>query len=257
MTAVAFAAAAVAAFALVLVADRMAPRVAPRVAPRRTNFRGRTVSLSAGPVAVLVLLGAAGLLRSGPLAVAAGLAGVAGLYDDVRGDATAKGLAGHLGALLRGRVTSGAVKVLVVGLAGVLAALLLHGAGRRGAVAAVLVAGVANLLNLFDLRPGRALKVALLVTVPLASPLAYAVAGTVAGLLPYDLRERTMLGDGGANALGAAAGVALAARLPFAGALVAAAVVVALTLVSERVSFSRVIDAVGPLRWADRLGRAA
>ncbi|HVF05866.1 MAG TPA: hypothetical protein VNA20_13570 [Frankiaceae bacterium] len=250
---VAFVAAAVAACALVVVALR----VADRPALRRTNFRGATVSLVAAPVCVAVLV--AGGVATGvvALAVAALLAGVAGTYDDLRGDATAKGLAGHLGALVRGRVTSGAVKVLVVGVAGVVAALLLYGLTARGALAAVLVAGTANLLNLFDLRPGRAAKVALLVTLPLLTPAAYVVAGTAAGLLPSDLRERTMLGDGGANALGAAAGVALAERLPFAGAIVAAGVVVALTLASEAVSFSRVIDGVAPLRWADRLGRAA
>jgi hypothetical protein len=224
---------------------------------RRTNFRGRTVSLAAGPLAVLLLLLGAVLVRSAALAVAAGLAGLAGLYDDLRGDATARGLAGHLGALRSGRVTSGLVKVVVVGLAGVVAALVLDGATPRAGADAVLVAGVANLANLFDLRPGRALKVVLLVVLPLLSALGWVVAAVAAALLPFDLRERTMLGDGGANALGAAAGVALAARLPVLAAAAGAVVVVALTLASERVSFSRVIDAVAPLRWADRLGRPA
>lgn len=232
-------------------------RVLDPPALRRANFRGNAVSLVAGPVAVAVLVLGAVALRSWALALACLLAGLAGVYDDLRGDATSKGLAGHLGALLRGRVTSGAVKVLVVGLAGVLAALVIDGARPRALASAVLVAGTANLLNLFDLRPGRALKVALLLTVPLVSAVGWMAAGVAAGLLPSDLRERTMLGDGGANAVGAAAGVALAARLPGAAAAVAALVVVALTLASEAVSFSRVIDRVAPLRWADRLGRAA
>jgi hypothetical protein len=224
---------------------------------RRTNFRGRPVSLAAGP-AVVVLLSLGGLaVGSVALSLAALLAGAAGLYDDLRGDATAKGLRGHLGALVHGRVTSGAVKVVVVGVAGVVAGVALHGSGPRAVLAAVLVAGTANLLNLFDLRPGRALKVALLVSVPLLTAAAVLVACVAAAVLPFDLRERTMLGDGGANALGAAAGVALASALPAYGVAVSVAVVVALTLASERVSFSRVIDGVPPLRWADRLGRLA
>ncbi len=221
---------------------------------RRTNFRGNPVSLIAGPVAVLLLVLGSLLLGAWAAALAAGLAGAAGVYDDLRGDGSARGLAGHLRALARGRVTTGAVKVLVVGLAGVAAGVLLYGLSARGFVAAVVVAGTANLLNLFDLRPGRALKVALLVALP---ALAWLVAGVAAGLLPGDLRERTMLGDGGANALGAALGVALAERVPSLWLWLIAAVVVALTLASEAVSFSRVIDRVPPLRWADRLGRVA
>jgi UDP-GlcNAc:undecaprenyl-phosphate GlcNAc-1-phosphate transferase len=234
-----------------------------RVAPpfgARSNYRARPVSL-AGPACVAALvLGAA--LAGGPAHAAAFvavlLAGGAGCYDDLRGTPDAKGLAGHLGALLRGNVTTGAVKVLLVGLAGLAAGLLLDGARPRALVTAVLVAGTANLLNLFDLRPGRALKVALLALLPVAGTAFGAwVLGTTFGLLPDDLGERRMLGDGGANALGAAAGVALAARLRTPAVVVVAAVVVALTLASERVSFSRVIDAVAPLRWADRLGRRA
>jgi UDP-N-acetylmuramyl pentapeptide phosphotransferase/UDP-N-acetylglucosamine-1-phosphate transferase len=242
-------------------------RAAPPFGPR-ANYRSRTVSL-AGPACVAALvLGA--LLAGGPARLAALVAvlvaGGAGVYDDLRGTPEAKGLAGHLGALLRGRVTTGAVKVLLVGLAGLVAGLLLDGARPRALLTAVLVAGTANLLNLFDLRPGRALKVALLAALPVALPVALPAAGTAfgawvagaaAGLLPDDLGERRMLGDGGANALGAALGVALAARLRTPAVVAVAMVVVVLTLASERVSFSRAIDAVAPLRWADRLGRRA
>jgi len=117
-----------------------------------------------------------------------------------------------------------------------------------------LVAGTANLLNLLDLRPGRALKAGLLLAGATGDA---GTAGAAAALLPDDLGERVMLGDGGANALGAACGLCLAraASLPVASVL--AVVVVGLTLVSERVSFTRVIDATPPLRWADRLGRPA
>jgi hypothetical protein len=74
-------------------------------------------------------------------------------------------------------------------------------------------------------------------------------------VLPADLGERVMLGDCGANAVGALLGLRLAAvpaRPARAGAL---AVVVGLTLASERVSFTRVIEATPVLRGLDRLGR--
>jgi hypothetical protein len=65
-----------------------------------------------------------------------------------------------------------------------------------------------------------------------------------------------MLGDMGANAAGALAGWLLASVLPPWGLALAAAVVVALTLASERVSFSAVIERTDALRALDRLGRA-
>ena len=87
------------------------------------------------------------------------------------------------------------------------------------------------------------------------SPLA-PVAGATAALLPGDLRERFMLGDTGANALGAALGTAVVIAAGPGTRTVVAIVLLALNLASEAVSFSRVIESVGPLRAFDRLGRS-
>jgi hypothetical protein len=66
-----------------------------------------------------------------------------------------------------------------------------------------------------------------------------------------------MLGDVGANLLGSALGVCAAAVMGDRALVVAAAALLAATLLSEVVSFSRVIEAVPPLRWLDHLGRRA
>ncbi len=221
---------------------------------QRTNHRGATVSLASGPaLAVGATLAAALPL---PAAAVAGLAAAAlGAYDDVAGarehERGAKGLRGHLRALRAGRVTAGTVKVVGLAASGLLAAALLP--GRRDVpVAGAVVAGTANLLNLLDLRPGRALKVGLAGALALGRP---GVAGAAAALLPGDLAEQTMLGDAGANALGAVLGLALADRLDARGRRAALAGLVVLTAASEVVSYSRVIDAVPPLRALDRWGR--
>ncbi len=187
---------------------------------------------------------------------------LAGRFDDVRPDqASVKGLRGHLAALAEGRVSAGTVKAAGLIASGVAAAALLP-PPRRGldrALAVGLIAGTANLVNLLDLRPGRALKAGLLLGLPLATGAAgHLVAGPVgaaAGLLPADLDERVMLGDSGANGLGAVLGVALAAGGSRAWRVAALAAIAGLTLASERVSFSRVIDATPWLRRLDRLGR--
>lgn len=226
----------------------------------RTNHRGRRVSLLAGPVLAIAATAAVPLpMRA---AAVAGLgAGAVGLYDDTVGSRvaqqSAKGFRGHLAALRRGQVTSGLVKVAAIGAAGLVAAALLPREERSTRVDLLLggavVAGGANLLNLFDLRPGRALKTGVLVAALTRQPGAGAVA---AALLPADLRERTMLGDAGANALGALLGLGLLRRTPDrAGRARLLAGVAGLTAASEVVSFTRVIEAVPPLRVLDRLGR--
>ncbi|MEO9223782.1 MAG: hypothetical protein ABI276_02175, partial [Acidimicrobiales bacterium] len=75
------------------------------------------------------------------------------------------------------------------------------------------------------------------------------------GLLLFDLREELMLGDAGANALGAVLGLGLVLSSGFTTRLVVLAVVAALNVASEWVSYSNVIDRIGLLRAADRAGR--
>jgi hypothetical protein len=122
------------------------------------------------------------------------------------------------------------------------------------------IAGTANLVNLLDLRPGRALKAGLLVGAPLATAgagagIAAGAVGAAGGLLPADLDEQIMLGDAGANALGALLGTALAARTGPAGRAALLAGLVALTAASEKVSFTQVIQRTPVLRELDALGR--
>ena len=222
----------------------------------RQNHRGRSVSLLSGP-ALAVAAAATASLPIAPAAVAALGSAVVGAYDDAVGDASAKGLRGHLGALRRGRMTSGTVKIVGIGASGLLACALVDRTSspspgaRQVLLGGAVVAASANLLNLLDLRPGRALKAGTAAALLLGQP---GPAGAAAGLLPDDLGERTMLGDAGANALGAVLGLALAQRHPT-RRLPVLALLTVVTGASELVSYSRVIDAVPPLRWADRVGR--
>lgn len=247
---------------------------------QRQNYAGRQVVIGSGLVVVLATLVVAGVLRATvrgagqggdidrwtvsssvttALLLATGFC-LLGLIDDLVGDADRRGFRGHIGAALRGQVTTGFVKLA----GGVLWAFVAIGAtwGWDGLRATLLVAASANLGNLLDRAPGRAIKVSLigvgvvlLCGVPLAQVAGtLVVVGAAVGVLWPDLRERCMLGDTGSNVLGAVVGLGLVAALGSLGEWIALAVVVALNLVSEKVSFSRVIDATPPLRWFDRLG---
>jgi UDP-N-acetylmuramyl pentapeptide phosphotransferase/UDP-N-acetylglucosamine-1-phosphate transferase len=186
----------------------------------------------------------------------------AGLVDDLV-PAGPRGLRNHLRSLAAGRMTTGILKLVVaIGAAVVVVALQPSRSGSARLSAVVLLAACANVWNGLDVRPGRALKaftlpgVAFLVWGELAH--APAIAGVLAGVvvaLPADLRERAMLGDGGSNLLGFAAGLALADVLSDAWMPTAAAIAVVLNVVADTVSFSRVIEATPPLRFLDGLGR--
>lgn len=209
----------------------------------------------------------------GPAAVAGLGAAACGALDDLVGDSSSKGLRGHLAAACRGEVTTGIVKIVGLGATGLLSARMIDRSRERKGLMATLVggaviAGSANVANLLDLRPGRALKVVLLLAAPIvaggrgthlsaaaATATAGAAAGAAIGSLPDDLAGRSMLGDTGANSAGALLGTALVARTGPRGRLLVLAVVTVLTLVSERVSFTRVIESTPGLRELDALGR--
>ncbi len=74
-------------------------------------------------------------------------------------------------------------------------------------------------------------------------------------LLRTDLAGEAMLGDTGANSAGALLGSALVQATGRRGRLVSLAVLTALTLASEKVSFTQVIESTPVLRDLDALGR--
>jgi len=236
--------------------------VAQRTRWTRTNFRGRTVQLSAGPaLAGAAIVAVAGTPGAGGGVLAGSAAAALGLYDDLYGDTHARGLRGHLIALRQRRLTTGLVKLAGLALSGFVAGRRHRGRTLPALADAALIAGAANLVNLFDLRPGRALKVAGVVAVasaPLpgaAGVVASATAAAAVATLPADLGEQVMIGDCGANAVGALVGWSLATGLGRTGRAAALAGIVALTLASERVSFTGVIERNSWLRTLDGWGR--
>lgn len=258
----------------------------------RTNFHGVTVSLRGGVAmagASVASAAVASAFSDQPRAALGGLVaslggGLAGYIDDVDqgahdGGKVAKGLKGHLGALAHGQVTTGVIKIAGIGASALAASALVaskatsvSGKAADLALNTVLIAGAANLANLLDLRPGRALKATVLVAAPLsyfscadaktpASPasaqrlLASGLNAAAITALVEDLQETTMLGDTGANAAGALLGTSLAANDSWKLRLGATLGVVGLILASEKVSFSKVIAANPALNWLDQLWR--
>ncbi len=246
----------------------------------RRNYRDRVVPTAGGIFLVLAVvavealravLGALGvgdvdgltLARSEVLFAVVGF-GFLGLVDDVAAVGAERGFRGHLGALGRGRITTGLLKLAGgAAVAIVLVATPGFKSGRSLLVDAMLIALAANLGNLLDRAPGRTIKYGLLGYVPIAIALGGGVTGIAVapvmgaafGLLGDDLHERLMLGDTGANVIGAVLGLGLVlgtGESTRVGVLIFLAV---MNLAAELLSFSRVIERVPPLRAFDRLGR--
>lgn len=246
-----------------MIASFLSALLAKTISPpswKRTNFAGEQTTLAGGIPAVAGSCVAA--LRSPAAFVSVGAASVAGWADDhLEHDSTIKGLSGHLSALKAGKVTTGAAKIAIIGGGAVVSSLMIK--GRNPIVSTVVIAGTANLVNLLDLRPGRALKAvgALSGAIALTSPfstssrLAMSNLGTILACWDDDIQGRTMLGDMGANALGAVTGVALASHRSPKVASISAVVVTGLILASEKVSFSQVIEQNEILHRLDRWGR--
>ena len=229
--------------------------------PRRSNYRGRPVLF---PLGTVLLIATAAALAADPSRWLAFLAGVGalGLLDDlVAGEP--RGVRGHARALLRGRLSTGAVKA--IGTLG-LAVYATAGAGLSAPeqLAAIgVLALAAHLGNLLDTRPGRSEKALALVAAAVCigswslaalEPVA-AMLGPVAFCAWLTLRERAMLGDSGASLIGGMNGILLVTTLSAAALWLALAALIAISLYGEFRSISSAIGRVPLLQRLDSLGR--
>jgi UDP-N-acetylmuramyl pentapeptide phosphotransferase/UDP-N-acetylglucosamine-1-phosphate transferase len=215
------------------------------------------------PLALMQQLDVAEVLHPETLIVATYVLGVAflGLVDDTLGGEP-RGWRGHGRAALRGELSTGALKAAgSLGLALYATSYMGLATGHWLLASAVLVLAT-NVFNLLDLRPGRATKAFVLLGAGLmigaasARPLwalgLFAGPALVAGV--YDLRERAMLGDTGANMLGALAGLWLVLTLSELGQVVALVVLAAITVYGELRSISELVERVPLLRGLDSWG---
>lgn len=208
--------------------------------------------------------------------------GILGLFDDKYGSRDVGGFKGHIGSLLKGRPTTGAIKLIVGGILALLAAFLVHRHdwGNLLLTATIIALG-ANTLNLLDTRPGRAqfgFFALFAIPVTVATFLAlyklryiqpgmlpddvrfYTPAGVLLGPLVVaaatewwsDARGKAMMGDTGSNLLGATGALAAAVTLPLAGRIGLLVVLILVNLISERFSINALIEKNRFLRAFDR-----
>ena len=240
---------------------------------RSVNYRGKAIPAIGGIVFVPIMLVAILLLlflKSGDsydylsyllLILCMGFIGV---VDDLLGDKRTKGLAGHFSSTLKGVMTTGFLKAFI----GVIVSCIISFGEAKTFVEFIvnvfIISLFANTLNLFDLRPGRAVKVYLAVSLLLLA----GTLGRTAELIPlillsiaagfyitYDLKEICMLGDTGANILGITLGYYSALMLNFNIKLLLFVLLVFMNIISERISLTEIIKGSRLLTYIDSLGR--
>lgn len=216
-----------------------------------------------------------------------------GLFDDAYGTGESKGFRGHIRSAMGGALSTGGLKLLGISAASLTVAIALtertawlgDAAGSAPVLARVgvaLLAGAAialtsNFVNLTDLRPGRSQKFyVLLVTIGFAGAMVRAfsmghggvgpavtaaavdllwILGPLVAMLRPDLHEQGMLGDAGANPMGAIAGVYVVYQLGLMGVVIWLVLMLVMNLISERVSYTAVIARHELLTKLDNLGR--
>ena len=263
----------VAGVALLIFLPPLARVVLTRFRMTRKNYRGDEIPTAFGVVILVWSSGAfIGLMSLMPavrretaayLAVVAGL-GLLGFIDDLWGNRSTSGLRGHIRAAAGGRITTGFLKAAGAPIVSICVSRFLLGREWPDAILdGAIISLAANAVNLLDLRPGRAGAGFILAAVALIvydyraghwpSPLVFVL---IPALVVYerDARGAVMMGDTGSNLLGGALGIAAAVAFPgTAPRLVILAFLIAVHLLAERWSLTKIIERTPILRRLDAL----
>lgn len=188
--------------------------------------------------------------------------GFVGLLDDLTGDTEVKGLKGHISSFFKGSLTTGFIKASVGFFISLILAIYISENIINTIINTFIIALSINTLNLFDLRPGRALKVfnfigLLLLLVSnfynwyiLTSMLVITMV-----YFKYDIKAEAMMGDVGSNVLGLSLGYYCALSQGLYMRIGYLMVLIVLHLVAEKVSISKIIENNKYLNYIDQLGR--
>ncbi|MEN6328463.1 MAG: hypothetical protein ABFD18_19915 [Syntrophomonas sp.] len=237
----------------------------------RQNYQGIDIPVSVGISFPLVTIGVFALyvpfavFKSSYYPFLLGITALCflGFIDDMLGQRDALGFKGHFGALFKGRLTTGGLKALGGGMIAFFLALLQPTGWLDLLVNTLLMALFTNMLNLLDLRPGRAIKgylFFLMVIVALAAAqidwlIIAPLLGAVLVYFSIDLKARAMMGDAGSNVLGLALGYISVISLTLPGRAGILVFLILLHIYTEKYSLTRTIEKYPLLRAVDNLGR--
>lgn len=191
------------------------------------------------------------------------LIGLVGLLDDIIGDEKIKGFRGHIKSFFKGKLTTGGLKAGIGLLISLLISLYISNSFIEAVINILLVALFTNMINLFDLRPGRASKVFIIIAIILMFTslnsnfnfMLFSFFGILIRYLPMDLKAKSMMGDIGSNTLGFTLGSYCVFTHNLKGKIIYLIFLIILQMSSEFISFSKIIEKNKFLNFLDELGR--
>ncbi len=186
----------------------------------------------------------------------------AGALDDLIGNRNVSGLKGHFKSLFKGELTTGGFKALFGGFVGLVVSVSLSNNIIEIIVNTLVIALSTNLMNLFDLRPGRAIKAYLVIIIPIFFTLTgyiqilpLLIVPNVLAYFNTDLKARAMMGDTGSNVLGMSIGVLMAFGYGLEIRIAWLVFLILIHLLTEKFSLTKIIEKNRVLKFIDNLGR--
>lgn len=186
----------------------------------------------------------------------------AGVLDDIIGNRDVSGLKGHFKSLLKGNLTTGGFKALFGGFVGVIISIAISKSIVDIIVNTLIIALSTNLMNLLDLRPGRAIKAYLVIMTTLfltltgyVKALPLLIVPNVLAYFSQDLKARAMMGDTGSNVLGISIGILVVLGYSLKIRLLWLVFLILIHLITEKYSLTKIIEKNKFLNYIDKLGR--
>ena len=186
----------------------------------------------------------------------------AGILDDIIGNRDVSGLKGHFKSLLNGKITTGGFKALFGGFIGLVISIAISKNIYDIVINTLIIALSTNLMNLLDLRPGRAIKGYLLISIVLLFTLGEYTRNLLLLIFPnviayfnQDLKAKAMMGDTGSNVLGISIGILFVMGYPLKVRLIWLAFLIFIHILTEKYSLTKIIENNKFLNFIDKLGR--
>ncbi|HHT51361.1 MAG TPA: glycosyl transferase [Eubacteriaceae bacterium] len=236
----------------------------------KQNYKGQSIPIGMGIIFPVVLISSLAFLHlfypttSISLLFSFGVSTMAllGIIDDLLGNRNTTGLKGHIGQLFKFKLTTGGLKALMGGVVSIFVSLSFSNNFPMLILNGLIIALFTNLINLLDLRPGRALKFFLFYATIIFifficenSYLLIIITIIVLVYFPMDIKAVAMMGDVGSNSLGFVLGFFTAFHFGYIYKLTILIFLVFIHLFSERFSITNFIENNKFLKYLDNLGR--
>ncbi|KPU28104.1 hypothetical protein TR13x_01840 [Caloranaerobacter sp. TR13] len=187
---------------------------------------------------------------------------VISLLDDLIGDCKIKGFKGHILNLFQRNVTTGVLKASTGFICSFFISYFVSDGINELMINTIILVLFINFINLLDLRPGRAAKMTIILTVLLllnqlarSTFILLSTLGFLIVYLPKDLKGVMMLGDIGANTLGWTLGVELIISVNLIIKFIVLILLIIVHIISEKYSISEIIKNNKILNYIDQFGR--